>query len=327
MGQTNFPNGITSYGVPVTGGGGGVMSIGGGQLATAPAKTFFCDPTNGLDSNDGLSPATAKAKLSAVHSVMTANQNDTVYVIGNSSASSLSVVAETATLVWSKNLCHIVGVNAFNRISHRVSIRSVTNDFTPLVSVTASGCVFANFHVVDETSSSAAHITWAETGQRNSHFNLHIATPVDQTAADDGGMRAMTISGDGERYFKDCTFGIDARDRAGAGATVATLSSAVRDVFEDCLFISRADTSSPTHLLIANGTLDRFILFKRCMFHNHGTTITEVANVGGSVGGSVILQDCHSIGATDWQAASISGQLYIVGVDGTATQGLMVNPT
>lgn len=321
---TPFPQGISSFGIPA--GIGPVWPIGGAGLSQ-PATAYFCDPTNGTDGNVGTSPEEPMATLSAVHAKMVANQNDTVYVIGNSSASSATVVAESETLVWSKNLCHIVGVNAFNRISHRVSIRSVTNDFTPLVSVTASGCVFANFHVIDENSSSAAHITWAETGQRNSHFNLHIATPTNTTAADDAGMRAMTLSGDGERYFKDCTFGIDARERGTASATVATLSAAVRDIFEDCLFISRADAATPTHLLIANGTLDRFILFKRCLFHNHGTSLTEVANVGGSVGGSVILQDCHSIGADDWQAAAISGQLYIVGVDGTATQGLMVNPT
>ena len=299
MPLTNFPHGTTSFGIPQLG---GAMpwAVGGGRLATAPGKTFWCDPTNGLDSNDGLSPDRGKATLSSVHSAMTANQNDTVYIIGNSSASSTTTVRETATLTWSKNLCHIVGVNALNRISHRVSIRPVTNQFTPLVSVTADGCVFANFHVITD-GTSTSQITWAETGQRNAHFNLHIATTTNQTGADGNGMRAMTISGDGERYFKDCTFGVDTVNRAGTSATVATLSSAVRDIFEDCLFIAQLDNGTATHLLCADGTVDRFILFKRCMFHSFGTAMTEVANVGASLGGRVILQDCHSIGATDWR--------------------------
>ena len=262
--------------------------------------------------------------LSTAHDRMTANQNDTAYVIGNSSASSANVVSESATLVWSKNLCHIVGVNAFNRVSQRVSIRAVTNDFTPLVSVTADGCVFANFHVFHGFATDSAQIAWAETGQRNSHFNLHIGGMGAQLAADNTGSRSITVSGDGERYFKDCTFGLDTVTRGDANATLEFLSQAVRDVFEDCLFVAHTDAATPTHILADSGSdIDRFVYFKNCMFTSLGTTLTEVMNISATAGGRIILHDCQEVGATDWEAVA-SGNVFVEAAQANNTSGIMV---
>ena len=326
MPTTNFPFGVSSFGVPVMGGGGMPWPVGGGN--NSPGRAFFVDSATGLDSNDGLSPARAKATLSSTHTAMIANQNDVAYVIGNSSASSANVVSETATLTWSKNLCHIVGVNALNRISHRVSIRAVTNNFTPLVSVTADGCVFSNFHVFHGYATDEAQIAWAETGQRNSHFNLHIGGMGAQLAADNAGSRSLTLSGDGERYFESCTFGLDTVERGAANATIGFLGQAVRDWFENCLFISRCDAATPTHILAdVSLIIDRFIYFNNCMFHNHeGTTLTEVANVHASVGGNFIMRNCDSIGATDWEAVQ-STNLYVGALRSATATGLMINPT
>lgn len=330
MGTTNFPHGVTSWGIPAI----GAMPwpVGGATLATGPGKAYWCDPTNGIDSNDGLSPEQPKATLSSVHSSMTANQNDTVYIIGNSSASSTTTVRETATLTWSKNLCHIVGVNAFNRISHRVSIRPVTNDFTPLITVSADGCVFANFHVFDD-STSASQITWNLTGQRNSHFNLHIGGMGNQTAADGAGSRCVLITGNnGENYFKDCTLGLDTTNRGAANATLELITQSPRNVFEDCMFIMHADTTTPVHLDLEDSLqMDRFILFKNCMFTNAGTftgfsTPVEVMNVNTSPGGVIILMGSHFAGFDAWEDVA-STRVYVENALGAGTTGLMLAAT
>ena len=113
--------------------------------------------------------------------------------------------------------------------------------FTPLVSVTADGCVFANFHVFHGYGTDEAQVAWAETGQRNSYFNIHIGGMGHQTAADNAGGRSLTVAGDGERYFKACTFGLDTITRGAANATLQLMQSggtpATRDWFEDCYFI------------------------------------------------------------------------------------------
>lgn len=50
MSLTNFPNGVTSFGIPL---------VGGGSVPTDVGGYYFVDPVGGSDGNDGLSPQTA----------------------------------------------------------------------------------------------------------------------------------------------------------------------------------------------------------------------------------------------------------------------------
>ena len=79
MSITNFPNGVSSWGQPLTGGVGGIPLVGGNY--------YFCDPANGSDGNDGTSPESAVATLYRLHALMTAGQNDVGYLIGNGASS------------------------------------------------------------------------------------------------------------------------------------------------------------------------------------------------------------------------------------------------
>src|SRR5690349_8733817 len=121
MTLTNFPNGITSFGVPVIGGIGGLPLTG---------TWFFVDPANGSDSFDGLSPSSAFATLYMAHSRMTAGKNDVCYLIGNGSttatarlstalAQSVDSSVTAGTLVWSKNACHLIGETAPTKVAQR----------------------------------------------------------------------------------------------------------------------------------------------------------------------------------------------------------------
>lgn len=302
---TNFPFGSSSFGITQFGNAGFIPAGGTVYYVWPGNATPIGTHTGASDGNTGLSPDEALVTLSAAHSKMTANQNDVAILIGNSSASSANVVSETATLTWSKDLCHIIGTG-YNKISQRCSIRAVTNDFTPLVSVTADGCVFANFHVFHGFATDSAQIAWAETGQRNAYFNCHIGGMGAQLAADNAGSRTLTLTGDGERYFSNCVFGLDTVDRDAANATVESLSAATRDIFEDCYFIARCDAGGPLHYSVGVGGIDRFIIFKNCLFLNFkGTEMTQVMSVAASAGGEVLLPGSNHAGAAEFSTGDL----------------------
>jgi hypothetical protein len=65
MGLTNFPNGITSFGVPIYGGSGGRTS--GGSIY---GTTWFVDPTSGGDGNSGKEPGKAFKTLTKVFTMV-----------------------------------------------------------------------------------------------------------------------------------------------------------------------------------------------------------------------------------------------------------------
>jgi len=314
---------------------GGAPVAGGGMLGLIPGKigqVFFVDWANGSDANPGTVSEPMKT-LSTVHSKMTANRNDIAVMSGPHSSAGTGAFRESDTLTWSKNMCHLVGANTYHRIAHRNSIRATSGatTFTPLMSVTASGCVFANFHLFHGFAANSAQICLAETGERNSYFNVHIGGMGAQLAADHAGSRCITLTGDGERLFKGCTIGLDTVTRGAANSSVEFISAAVRDIFEDCLFLANLDAATPTWALAtAAGSIDRWILFNNCIFMNStepggGTAMTDGFNIA-AIGGTILLKNCTAVGMTDWEGTAASGKVMIDGAPPTAaTSGLAVD--
>lgn len=67
---TGFPNGITSFGIPV---------IGSGSIPVTLGSYYFVDGTNGSDSNSGLSGTTALKTIAAAATVAAANSTILVF--------------------------------------------------------------------------------------------------------------------------------------------------------------------------------------------------------------------------------------------------------
>lgn len=304
MALTNFSNGLSSFGVPVIGG--GLIPFG------KDSKVFFVDQLNGSDGHKGDNPKRALATLSKAHSLMTSNRNDVAIVIGSvtgtnpniSSGSGSSIgVRESATLAWSKDQCHIVGLS-YNRVAQRVSIRSDGTEFTPLVNVTGDGCVFANLHAFHGYDDDSAQICWNDGGERNAYYNVHFGGMGHQTAADNAGGRSLRINGSGlgEHYFRDCVIGIDTVTRGAANASLELASSVTRNIFERCLFPAHTDAASPLFVSIGASGIDRFVLFKECVFNVMGTALTQAMSINNSAGGNVLLNSCMAANVTEWDA-------------------------
>ena len=294
MGFTNFPNGLMSQGIPLMGG-----------VPYGPtSKAFFVSGAEGSDGNDGRTPKKAFASVSKAHSLMTAGKNDVCFVMGNGQTS--GTARETATITWSKDACHLVGVAAPGLVAQRarISTASGTNDVTPIINITADGCLFSDLHFFQDFNTNAANVCMAITGERNVFNRCHIAGGGDATAAVHAGTRSLTIAGtNGEHYFKDCTIGLDTVARGtAASAEIEITGASTRNTFEDCLILSRTDGTNHDQLLIGTGGIDRWVIFKNCIFWNDtqggGTKAAEHLNVVAAAGGIVLLEKTTTFGAT-----------------------------
>ena len=75
---TAFPNGISSRGMPV---------LGGGSLELfSTGSVFFVDSVTGSDTQDGLDPSSALATIDAAINKCTADKGDLVIVMPNQSS-------------------------------------------------------------------------------------------------------------------------------------------------------------------------------------------------------------------------------------------------
>ena len=346
MGLTNYPNGISSFGVPVLGGLGGIPFTG---------RYFFVDPVNGLDGNSGFSQGSALQTLYRAHKLCKDGNNDCVILIGNGQSSGtarLSTAAAQAvdstvtagTLLWTKNATHLVGVAAPSMFAQRARIAPPTGTYTQatfgsgnFVVVSGSGCYFSNFSLFNGFSTGNTNqICWTDKGSRNAYSNVSFGGMGDAASAADAGSRSLKIgaAGSGENYFSHCSIGLDTVTRGAANASIEFAGGTPRNVFEDCILPLDASASSPFFVLGTGADcIDRGNVFKRCAFINDiktgATTITAAMSLTNAAPGGLIgILNSVLVGGTKWGDTNALANSYLdMPVISAAAGGLALNPS
>lgn len=350
---TNFPNGVTSFGIPMVGG----VPFGPDSVA------WFVDPQSGQDGNDGKSPTSAFATLYRAQYAAVAGRNDVVFLLGTMSSSSSTVgtarlslanaVAAVAyapsgtatptsgTLVWAKNGVHLIGVAAPNQNS-RARIAPPSGTYTAatfgsanFVTVSATGCVFSNISVYHGFSTgTTAQICWTDTGGRNVYDNCEFLGMNDAASAQNASSRSVKISGSGESVFVNCQIGGDTTTRTVANASLELASGTTRNKFINCVFPFHTSSADVLGILgTGNNCVDRWNLFDRCTFFNavdsSSTQMTVLASfTTAAPNGTLVFKDCASYGMTKFgDANALANSVIDMPAVSAAAGGLMVNPS
>lgn len=306
MSLTNFPNGISSFGVPII----------GGAAMPFTGTHFFVDFVTGSDNNNGLSVKKAFKTLQKAHDSATAGKNDVIYLIGDGASTGFSYITEQ--LVWDKNAVHLVGICAPSRVANRAKIEwlSSATRVATMIDFSANGCIWANVHVFHDYATAEANTAIAMTGQRNYFSNCHIAGGGHITGAAHADASTMTITGDGENTWEDCTFGVDTiTSGAGANGVLVFATAAVRNQFIRCRITKYAGATGGLFCKFPAGSVDRYIIFEDCLFINSNLnfTMTVAMVVDSSIGGYVLVQGGALFGlVTNWVAAD-NTKLYLCG--------------
>jgi len=343
MTLTNFPNGVSSFGVPVLGSISGVPFTG---------NYYFVDPASGADGNEG-SAESPLATLYEAHRRCTDGNNDVVILVGNgqssgtarlslANAQAIDSTATTGTLTWSKNATHLVGVCAPTQVGQRARIAPPTGTYTAstfganvFVNVTGAGCLFSNLDIYCGFSTgSTTMVAWQDSGGRNAYQNVNIQGLADAASAGASGARVLKITGSGENTFYNCVIGVDTVTRSAANASIEFASGTARNIFLGCTFPFQTSASTPLGIITsAAAALDRWQKFEGCSFINNvqstSTTMSGLATLAASSGGLLLMKDCTLVGITEFGTDATSrGQIYIDGGTVTAgTAGIAVNPT
>lgn len=318
---TNFPDGLSSFGIPVLGGGLG-MPTGG--------KHIFLDPANGADGNSGLAWDEAKATLASAYALATSGKNDVIYLIGNGQASGSARLS--AEFTWAKDATHLVGVAAPTIGGRaRIAPTASTTLFTPMFTLSADGCIIANIHMFHGFAAESTAIGCLNvTGERNYFVNDHFAGIGHAEAGDQAASYSVKLTGDGENTFEKCVIGLDTIARSTTCAELELVSAAVRNRFIDCEFLTYADATSPLLVKIDGANdIDRFVMFKHCLFINTGTSDLVGCMDVHATNNMVLVYDSWCAGIDDWEAAdntvirlcgtgnSVAGDIKAIGIANT----------
>lgn len=284
---------------------------------------FWVDETNGSDGNTG-GPQDPYATLSQAYSQCVSGNNDVIFLTGT--------VHVSATFAWNKNKVHLIGLapNLLSQARARIS-QTGSTVFSPLVLVTGTECIFRDIGAFHGFANASTQICWKDSGGRNEYTRCNFLGMGNATAAAQAGGRSLVVDGTtGENTFRQCVVGLDTVVRAtNANASLEFTGGSPRNVFEECTFNADVSAAGMLHVTIGSGGIDRYALFRRCTFLNainSGATAMSVAfTVNASAGGSVLLQECASIGATVY---ATTGPIYVMGsVPTGATSGLAVAAT
>ena len=316
---TNFPNGVTSFGVPC---------FGVGDVLPFTGKYLWVNETLGNDGNPG-TPSAPLGTLAAAYAQCTSGNNDVIFITGS--------LHPTASLTWAKNQTHLIGLsNALMRGKRaRISVTGTTA-YGPLVDVTATGCLFANFGTFFGWSNASSYpIAWTDEGGRNTYDTVEFMGFGDQTASTGTAnlttARAFKLNtSTGETTFRNCVFGVDTQTRNATNYTIEIAGGAPRVTFENCDFEAYLGSSGTgaSHVLIGASGIDRYMNFKGCRFMNStgsgASTMAQVFNVSSSAGGMVLLDRCTAFGATHWETSASGRVLLDMGAPVAHDGGLAV---
>jgi len=318
MGLTKFPNGVSSFGIPLMGD--GVPMVWG--------NVYFVDYRNGDDTWDGKSKETAKKTLSGAYAVATSNNDDLIIIDGD------STVVETAMITWAKNRITVIGANG-NRMygqAAKVSIGStVAATDIALMQVSGVRNNFIGIKFISDNDVAEGLYTIAEGGEYTTYHNCEFYKSED---LDDAGASEFLHNGDSTQFF-NCTFGssanITGNIRANVLLTATLAGKKCRDsYFENCLFLAKADDTDKVFIYGANATdVERMLTFKGCTFFNNplsaGTPAAAIAFGAAQTQGAVFCDtNCAVVDVT---VMGTTGQnIFVVSQDGStyATAGLSV---
>lgn len=300
----------------VAGGIGGIIGVG---------DAYYLDPVNGSDSRNGKSPSDAFLTLAYAYTKLTANQNDVLYYLASSSEITIA-----ATLTWAKSYTHFIGICAPTSVAQRARIMN-SGDINKMLSITATGCIFKNLYFF-QGSSQAANVGNVEvTGGRNYFENVHFAGPGHATPAGQAGAYALFLNGAEENKFVGCTIGLDTIVRTADNTILRLDGSSNRNEFVDCKFISAAENNTyPMVKFVDTTALDRFLIFKDCLFYNfwvnHVDKLLECFEIPGSPATHdiILLGNCLLVGIDEWEAND-RGSVWIGGgTPAAASSGIAV---
>ena len=278
-------------------------------LAYTQGNVWHVKPYSGLDANSGKSPRDAFKTVAKAHDAMTANQNDICLFYAESNVSATTTDYQSSVLTWSKDLCHLIGVNAGNRISPRSRIAAISSwtSANPTMVVSADGCYISGIQIWsgmdDVTTLGALKVT----GQRNNFQRCHIAGMGVAAYNDIADAYSLLLSGTScaENEFHECTIGANIQTLGAAvNSQIRTAALCFDNHFYDCeVRLKAGHNTNAIYLRVPTTTMQGQLSFNNCRFTNNGAnTLTYGAVIHASAGGKVYFKGT-SIDATDVASA------------------------
>ena len=298
--MTNFPNGISSMGVPV----GGMMTQG---------NTYFVKPYSGNDGNSGKTIDAALKTLAAALALATANQNDVIYLCQENNTASKTTDYQSVTLDWNKDSVHLIGIgngpSALIGQRSRIAFISTYATASNLFTLSANNCLIKGIEFFEGVADTNPTGCMKVTGTRNVIENCQISG-IGATTNDLAAAYSLSIQGD-ENRFNNCYIGLDTVIRATALGEVRIVSG-TRTIFDNCIIQSYTSLTTFKAIITTAGSYHTTTWLRNCMLVNdinRTGAVTVTGAISHSAAGIIACQNTLAFGYTNLTTADDSNVL------------------
>jgi hypothetical protein len=314
--MTTFPDGLFQYG-------GAPVGLPYFPALRKGAKVFFVDPAIGSDTASGLKPEAALDTVAAAFAKTTDKAGDIVILLGDGSTTG---TARDEAIVWDHSNTHLIGVTApgLNKRA-RIAPPSTATDvdaYTPYITLSGSGCIFANFSLFQGNSEdSKASVGILLSGSQNYLYGVDILNGAHANQGDEVCYN-LTITGS-ENVIERCFIGTDSYSRGNNAASANINFGGARNVVKDCILSMYADDTEPVFVYAAASCGDRWHLMERCVCVNTSPVLTAATTIDAGVSWSntagcmLLLKDTGFYGCTDVTAADATKVVVFAPTPGT----------
>lgn len=298
---TNYPNGLSSFGIPLTG------SIPMVLGASGSGKIYFVDATNGVDGNSGLSTDQALKTVAAAYALATSG--DTI-ALSTSATHSL-----TTGLAVTKSRINFIGLDFQGREVQQGAKIQVGGAIASAYVIKDTGVrnSFVNIKFIQGSTDSSALTVFQGGGEgtlfQNCSFVFGVVNNLGGTTAHE------FLAGTDSATFLGCTFGEDTLLTSGARSVFhidqVNGFEFKSNILENCNFIISSSSSTATFVrLDAVGDILFTNIFKNATFAASvdsagGAAIAEASQTGtGTVKGTLLYSFPVAFNVTDFATAT-----------------------
>ena len=267
MGLTNYPHGVSSFGIPVLG------------TVIPPfnaGNVWFVDGKFGSNGNSGKGGWDNAFETMVYLNTRTGDgTNDVVLLDGmKSSGGATYKLDEDAEVTWANDNIHTFGCGTFGATDPLPEWKlNSTGRATTAVStlqVTGVGNSFTNLRITGNGTDSANLCALYDNGENTVYTNCHFMknNDLDETAVCD-----MLARGDSST-FRNCKFGATwytievARQNILASGS-GEVGRMKHNYFEDCYFVVASDDADHVHFRVSVSTAVAYEnIFKDCVFYS-----------------------------------------------------------
>jgi len=251
--MSTFPDGLYEY---------GGVPVGMTELQPRDVRWIYSSVStaiyNAIQKNT--SADRVHATVQAAHDVTTASRNDVVFLTPETHD-------QTATITWSNANTHLIGMHHGSRWSNSCIIENTSaSTVTPVFTLSGANCLIKNIHFKHAVGSNVANLTAVRVSSSGNLFqNCWFEGPCDNSVADLATFRTVQIGGGGNT-FKSCVFGSTSVFLSGAGALLEYYTTTYRATFEDCIFYTVVDSTTPYMIYVKTGKAQGSQFYRNCQF-------------------------------------------------------------